>query len=191
MVLIRKHYFVQHLESLQRRQRSRTLIENHLFRFIRPWKQPRVEVVGPTPANTFHEPASRFNAQEGIGAALVGGGSAGIGLGIALAAPVPKSFDTDASANTTAAGHTNEEMQSPKSYTASFDVIHHHDSSPGIVADAQSFTSSPRSGAAPLPFSPGGQSTGRAVYTTTTVSPRAIRYRRGQFMREPSTSQYR
>lgn len=187
MVLIRKHYFVQHLESLNRRQRRRTQIEQRLVGFVKrngrsrsPGDKIQISVERPTPGNTVYNPTDRINAADGIGAALVGGGSAGIGLGIVLASTAPNANDRVASAETTAPGHTDEdpEVQSPKSITASFEWVNQEDGRAGIIADAHSFTSSPRSGVTPLPMSPGERPAVRSVYTSA-LSPRSIHTRRG------------
>lgn len=180
MVLIRKRYFVQHLEHLESQKRSRRRTVNRLRRLL-PWsvgpgaadEQMSIEVKGPTPGHTTDD---HIRAFEGIGAALVGGGITGIGLGVALGAPPQDGTGADASTNTTAADHTNEVVQSPKS--ASFEFIDREDGRPGIVADVQSFTSSPRSGAIPLPLSPGEQSAMPTIHASA-LSPRVLRARRG------------
>lgn len=186
MVLIRKHYFVEHLESLRRRQRSRTKIENRLLRLV--WRggasesadKPEILIKSPTPGHTMHV-SERIGAHEGIGAALVGGGSAGIGLGIALSKGTANGANEYSTDRTAAEGPADQELQSPKSLTPSFEFVEHEDSRPGIMADVHSFTSSPRSGFVPLPgpFSPGGQSDRRTAYSTA-LSPRSMRYRPGK-----------
>lgn len=193
MVLTRKHYFVEHLESLKRRQRSRTKIENRIMSLFRKDhrstakdKQPDIQVNSPTPAHTF----DRIGVHEGIGAALVGGGSAGIGLGIAFSARTPEALNTlpADSPDLTAHEHENEdvEVQSPKSITPSFEFARRSVGERGIVADAHSFTSSPRSGMSPLPaqhgpWSPGVLSQGRIAYPAV-MSPRSLRYRPGEYL---------
>ncbi|KIP02880.1 hypothetical protein PHLGIDRAFT_32026 [Phlebiopsis gigantea 11061_1 CR5-6] len=177
MVLIRKRYFVQHLEHLESQKRSRRRAVKRLHRLL-PWsvgsnaadEQMQIEVKGPTPGHTADD-NMHIHAHEGIGAALVGGGITGIGLGVALGAPASNGTGSNPSAN-------NDEamVQSPKS--ASFELIDHEDSRPGIVADAQSFTSSPRSGALPLPLSPGDQFAMRTIHASA-LSPRSLRPRRG------------
>lgn len=160
MVLIRKRYFVQHLESLKRRENSRTKIKNRLLNILPMTnfsnnEKISIDVKGPSRHGTQAE-ASRIHAGEGIGAALVG--TYGMGMGIALNIENNNSHVQDAQLL------QEPEVQSPKSMTASFEFLH-RDESHGMVADIHSFTSSPRSANINLPTSPGARSGAQVVFS--------------------------
>ncbi len=196
MVLIRKHYFVQHLESLKRKEKSRTLIGDRFTRFIRGESgnqsdEPHIRVKGPSVAGSVSASETitayethQFHGGEGIGAALVGGGSVGIGLGIALGACVGNANGIHAPVDIHQANSDDNDLrvgvESPKSLARSFEFIQNPETE-GIVATAHSFTSSPRSGMSPLPFSPNPRAEGRTPIAETFSMRPPLRHRRGTY----------
>lgn len=170
MVLIRKRYFVQHLESIKRREHTRTIIKNKVSGWVKHDDTITINVKGPSAANTLVDSNTRnhFSPSDGIGAALVGGGSAGIGLSLAISS-LPAAEDEGNA-------HLPSIAQSPQS--GSFEFVHPNEAIHGVVADANSFTSSPRSGVLQLPTSPMSQPEGKTPYSVA-FSPRPqIRHRR-------------
>ncbi|EMD41450.1 hypothetical protein CERSUDRAFT_110026 [Gelatoporia subvermispora B] len=92
MVLIRKHYFHQHVLDVHRKKLTLGKIMRN-FSLLGGGSGspdvPKIEVQGgsiPLPESAPHsQPGTqRIKATEGIGAALAGGGGTGLGLGIAL-----------------------------------------------------------------------------------------------------------
>ncbi|TCD68599.1 low affinity potassium transporter [Steccherinum ochraceum] len=91
MVLIRKHYFKSHLEQLKMKELAKRKIGARFLRFTRRRANhdtnghvpQRAETLAP---EAFTEGRGKIFVEEGIGAALVGGGSAGIAMGIGLGA---------------------------------------------------------------------------------------------------------
>lgn len=165
MVLIRKRYFVQHLESLKRREYSRTKIKNRLLNILPMTnfgnnEKISINVKGPSRHGTRADSnPNRIHAGEGIGAALVG--TYGMGMGIALNI---ENNNNVQEVQLLQDGNSHAEIQSPKSITASFEFPH-HDGSRGVVADAHSFTSSPRSANINLPTSPGAHSGAQVMFS--------------------------
>ncbi|KAI0085711.1 cation transport protein-domain-containing protein [Irpex rosettiformis] len=197
MVLIRKRYFVQHLESIKKRERAQHMIRSRLGRWVRfpalsssttpnsideenieiTVKQP--SIIHSLPEHPHH---ARFDPSEGIGAALVGGGSAGISLGIALRALPQDDGASQSNVPSPIMIHTDEpqtriSVESNRSSAASFDFVQSHEGQEGIVAGANDFTSSPQSGVIQLPMSP--QSERHPMFSPVPAIPPALRHRRG------------
>ncbi|CAL1696758.1 unnamed protein product [Somion occarium] len=166
MVLIRKRYFRQHLQDRHDKERFRTRVTKKLLRFahFNGSQGPQILVNGNDTQDPTSPGAIRINPADGIGAALVAGGGTEIGLGLALA-KIPSPIDTSGhlspmrnSQQSDRANLANgrsilsdDEVQSPTSLRESMEIPE-----AGIVANAHSFTSSPRSAAMPLqyPISP-------------------------------------
>ena len=190
MVLIRKRYFVQHLESTKKRERTERKIETvkHVIRGrLSRWiRIPATLTSNGTSSSTDEKVAIhveqsstpdlpedsnrvRFDPSEGIGAALVGGGSTGISLGIALRA-LPEDDDAPQSGKNARGPimiHTDEtharlSVESPQE---------------DILTGANGLIDSPQSGAIQLPTSP--QSERHPVFSPTFAVPPALRHRRG------------
>ncbi|KAI0697181.1 cation transport protein-domain-containing protein [Cytidiella melzeri] len=191
MVLIRKQYFVEYLEGIKKRERAQYTIRSRITRWLNPLgsnnlkQNVEIHVKQPTAIEALPEQprTNRFDPSEGIGAALVGGGSAGIGLGIALRA---SSQDHDASRPITEtlnglhpsdSGHL--ALEPPQSATASFEIVDTDDCREGIIADTHSFTSSPRSAALQLPTSPAARSEGQLPFSPKSALPATMKQRRG------------
>lgn len=199
MVLIRKHYFVEHLESVKRREKERTAISQRISRWvtIRPTNRANandnekieIHVKQPSTMRTILERPfqDRLDPSEGIGAALVGGGSAGIALGIALGQALHDNNGlspiNDAPFNFLPTGSDYDSprlaVESPLSLTDPYRRGHSADGLAGTIADAHSFSSSPRSGVVPLPVSPSSREGGDARWSTRFAAPSQMRYRRG------------
>lgn len=197
MVLIRKRYFVQHLESVKRREKARTAILQRISGWVHVRttghtgnndnEKIEIHVKQPSTMTTMPERSDQdlFDPSEGIGAALVGGGSAGIGLSIAFGQnakdsnAVPYVNETAQDQTSTSPEGTRFPVESPLSLTESYRLEH----LAGFGADAHSFTSSPRSGALPLPMSPTSRDEAHPAWSTRFVAPPQMRYRRGVVMR--------
>ncbi|KAI0802967.1 cation transport protein-domain-containing protein [Irpex lacteus] len=201
MVLIRKRYFVQHLESIKKRERAQHMIRSRLAHWVRfpalgssatsrGKQEGEVDIqveqsstAEPSPVGHRH---AHFDPSEGIGAALVGGGSAGISLGIALRAlpqeeegPSPTPNDRTPSPVMI---HTDDDtarlsVESPKSFAGSFEMVQSTDGMEAMIEGGYGLTSSPQSGALALPTSP--QSERHPVFSPIVAVPPALRHRRG------------
>lgn len=198
MVLIRKQYFVEHLESIKRREKARSVIFNKASLLARSGgggeedrnEKIEIHVKQPSAQNTLVERHSpeQFDPEEGIGAALVGGGSAGIGLSIALSQCIPDNNGSTPSnsglPNPSLLASTEPVrlgVDSPQSLTHSYHFVHREseEGQLGIVADAHSFTSSPHSGMSPLPMSPNSNDVGPHPFSAMFATAPQIRLRRG------------
>lgn len=84
MVLIRKSYFRSHLETLKRKENTRRKIANGINTFLHFPGRNRPTQPGTNDFSEGREKSGKIDAEEGIGAAMVGGGSVGIGLGVGL-----------------------------------------------------------------------------------------------------------
>ena len=148
MVLIRKQYFKKHCEMVMReyqaKHRVRGVWNNLAKRSFRRTvsKAPGVQLKGPTGEEEPMSPEEPVVATgEGIVAALVGGAGVGIGVGIG-----PKAFQDAALDGRIVNGPLENVLPDREPVKQ------------GIVADAHSFTSSPRSIVASLrPVSPASQ----------------------------------
>lgn len=171
MVLIRIRYFKQHLEEKIRVDNRKKRLGARLLTYVRNlpgigFTAPQIFVSG-TPEDgskgvNGHD-RGRIRAEEGIGAALVGGGSADIGMGILLGAspPSPSTANLQEGAEKTDMLGLNTQYHTPSSlYTGQKHVEtesprNSAELAPGasrvLVEDVHSFTSSPRSGFAGLP----------------------------------------
>ena len=174
MVLIRLRYFRQHIIA---RHRKKTLLQSFRDRFTNMTSTigasiPHKHVEdGDSAEEKHHKHGSNgVQASDGIGAALAGT-TTGLGLGLAfkLGTDGDKQAAADPGLNVPASPHSNEssahvrvDVESPDPLSSSMDLTmhfdedhdHDHDHDCGIMHDVQSFTSSPRSGAMPLPQSP-------------------------------------
>ncbi|OCH94151.1 TrkH-domain-containing protein [Obba rivulosa] len=206
MVLIRKHYFRQYVLAVYRKKMTMGKILRTLsfFGFGTGNGQddidvPKIQVQQgsvPLPSTGLHSHTGteRIKAKEGIGAALAGGGGTGLGLGIALGGMhVIPNFGGDTNAHQTGdaseENHTsvqqdrlslaNRDLQeSPQPMSPTSEVRPSVDER-GIIADAHSFTSSPRSGAVPLPMSPISRLESRTPRSPYFTSPDLRRRRPG------------
>ncbi|KAI0344047.1 TrkH-domain-containing protein [Trametopsis cervina] len=169
MVLIRKQYFVEHLESIKRQEKEKNKIRSRFSRYLPAALTTAMS--SSSKRNTdddikirVEEPSATLDPSQGIGAALVGGGSVGIGLGIVFSDAQPSgdtATPTRSDALTSGVAHLNGSSShlavgSPKSLTTSFEFVRQDEDQDacGIIADAHSFTSSPRSAMIQLPMSP-------------------------------------
>ncbi|KAH8101386.1 TrkH-domain-containing protein [Cristinia sonorae] len=85
MVLIRKHYFRMHLENLKRNENSKRKIAHRIIGFLHfPGRNRPANARSLARSQEEGAKDGKICVQEGIGAALVGGGSAGIGMGVSL-----------------------------------------------------------------------------------------------------------
>ncbi|KAI0735704.1 TrkH-domain-containing protein [Earliella scabrosa] len=172
MVLIRLRYFRQHIIA---RHRKKTLLQSFRDRFTSMTSTigasiPHKHVEdGDSAEEKHHKHGSNgVQASDGIGAALAGT-TTGLGLGLAfkLGTDGDKQAAADPGLDVPASPHSNEssahvrvDVESPDPLSSSMDLTmhfdddHDHDHDYGIMHDVQSFTSSPRSGAMPLPQSP-------------------------------------
>jgi hypothetical protein len=197
MVLIRKGYFVEHLQGVKKRNRIRDIIFNRVRRQIHFTSHGSSDKRNqsaenhdrrPTTTEPLPDNGARFDPSEGIGAALVGGGSAGIGLGIVLRATSDEviSMLPDICAASLVENPNSSaplSASSPKSVETSFHLAGDEEDTEGIITDGHTFTSSPRSAAIRLPMSP---TTRMEEHMTIIHSPTfaiapqaAIRQRRG------------
>ncbi|THH31587.1 hypothetical protein EUX98_g2629 [Antrodiella citrinella] len=91
MVLTRKRYFRSHLEMLQMKEHSKRKIADRLTKHLHLPRRGRAADARTRGRDPDSKPTNgKFYVEEGIGAALVGGGSAGIGMGIGLGRPIPR-----------------------------------------------------------------------------------------------------
>jgi hypothetical protein len=198
MVLIRKGYFVEHLQGVKKRKRIRDIIFSRVRRQIHftshgssDKRNQSVENHDrqPTATEPLPDNGARFDPSEGIGAALVGGGSAGIGLGIVLRATSDEVISTlpDICAANLVVNPDSSALLSagsPKSVATSFHLADDEEGTDDIITDAHTFTSSPRSAAIRLPMSPTTRTEGHTAIIhspTFAIAPQAaIRQRRGQ-----------
>ena len=167
MVLVRLYYFREHIIATHRKK---TLLQS-----IRDRVGVLVSGVGKSNPSRHAEDGSEkhesqgsyaIQASDGIGAALAAGGATGLGLGIALGTGDDHMEKTDtARRENTWNGPDSEvqiEVNSPLSSPRAspeedyMTRVGTEEQERGIVADINSFTSSPRSGAIPLqsPTSP-------------------------------------
>ncbi len=201
MVLIRKRYFVQHLESIKKRERAQHMIRSRLAHWVRfpalgssatsrGKQEGEVDIqveqsstAEPSPVGHRH---AHFDPSEGIGAALVGGGSAGISLGIALRALPQEEEGPSPSPNDRTPSpvmiHTDGDtarlsVESPKSFAGSFEMVQSTDGMEAMIDGGYGLTSSPQSGALALPTSP--LSERHPVFSPIVAVPPALRHRRG------------
>ncbi|KAI0078494.1 TrkH-domain-containing protein [Panus rudis PR-1116 ss-1] len=162
MVLIRKRYFKQRIIFEADKERFRSRMADRVLRFVHKRGHHALASVNPSVHNA---PARNGSSgiQEldgGIGAALVAGGlDIGIGMGMGLGrdrSPVSETQQETPQWETVLEkaeplpplGLGNE-VESPKSISRSLELP--QTESNAIMVSSQSFTSSPRSGAAPLP----------------------------------------
>lgn len=174
MVLVRLRYFRQHIIQ---RHREKTVLQSMRDRVSKlvagvgrsvPLWHPEA---GASEKHAHH--GSRgIQASDGIGAALAGGATTGVGLGIALGTGDSDEGGQDANAKehkltqSRSSSRIRIDVESPLRVSPSEDPTMYTGESGerGIIADAQSFTSSPRSGAMPLPQSPTSMGSGRVQW---------------------------
>ncbi len=173
MVLVRLRYFREHIIQ---RHRQKTMLQS-----MRDRVSGIVAGVGRSVPLWHPEAGAEKHAQhgshgiqasDGIGAALAGGATTGLGLGIALGKEDSDDGGQDANANehklaqSRSSSHIRIDVESPLRVSPSEDPTMYTGESGerGIIADAQSFTSSPRSGAMPLPQSPTSMGSGRVQW---------------------------
>lgn len=194
MVLVRLRYFRQHIIQ---RHREKTVLQSMRDRVSKlvagvgrsvPLWHPEA---GASEKHAQH--GSRgIQASDGIGAALAGGATTGVGLGIALGTGDSDEGGQDANAKehkltqSRSSSRIRIDVESPLRVSPSEDPTMYTGESGerGIIADAQSFTSSPRSGAMPLPQSPTSMGSGRvqwgAPYMQSIGDVGTVRRRPGQ-----------
>lgn len=158
MVLVRLHYFREHIIA---RERKKTVLQSMRDRVskivtgvshsVPLWHVEAGE-------KHAHHGSHAIEASDGIGAALAGGATTGLGLGIALGnADSTEGGQTtdenkDRALTSDSSSHIHIQIDSPMRASPSEDptMFNNEAEERGIIADAQSFTSSPRSGAIPL-----------------------------------------
>ncbi|RPD81556.1 TrkH-domain-containing protein [Lentinus tigrinus ALCF2SS1-7] len=162
MVLIRMRYFRQHIIATHRKKTLLQSIRDRVGSVItgRASSTLQKHVEDGTEKHKTHG-SHGIQASDGIGAALAGGATTGLGLGIALGAGDVQRRDEDDQTNgfrKSSTSHVEVSVDSPGRLSPSEDFTVHPDEDQngeqGVIADAHSFTSSPRSGAMPLPQSP-------------------------------------
>lgn len=167
MVLIRQRYFVQHLIARHKKKQAISNIATRLTAIISgtffQYQVPNIHVVQESRHNSDHNNSTRIHAEDGIGAALAEAGGTGLGLGIVFGVRTPHLPEEHTNgvlerlsrASLTNSDHTRAE-DNDVSHTDhhSFQHIPMNRDIERILSEAHSFTSSPRSGAAPLPQSP-------------------------------------
>ncbi|KAI0719098.1 TrkH-domain-containing protein [Cerioporus squamosus] len=161
MVLIRMRYFRQHIIATHRKKTLLQSIRDRVSSVITGGgsSTPQKDVEDGTEKHKIHG-SHGIQASDGIGAALAGGATTGLGLGIALGAgDVQRHAEDQANEQwKRSTSHIDISVDSPGRLSPSEDFTMHPDedlnAERGVIADACSFTSSPRSGAMPLPQSP-------------------------------------
>ncbi|TFK88517.1 TrkH-domain-containing protein [Polyporus arcularius HHB13444] len=161
MVLIRMHYFRQHIVARHRKKTLLQSIRDRVGSVITGGgsSTPQKHVEDGTEKHKVHG-SHGIQASDGIGAALAGGATTGLGLGIALGAGDVHRHEDDQTnghwRNSTS--HIDISVDTPGRLSPSDDFTMHPDEDQsaehGVIADVHSFTSSPRSGAMALPQSP-------------------------------------
>ncbi|KAI0367488.1 TrkH-domain-containing protein [Pilatotrama ljubarskyi] len=165
MVLVRLRYFREHIMERQRNKTVLQSIRDRITRVVtgsRPLV-PQKHVEDGTEKHAQHG-SDGIQASDGIGAALAGGALTGLGLGIALGTG-EISEDSQQAARQKESGlglsqdrpwsdtssYIQIQVDSPMRASPSEDLtVHVGPEERGIVMDAHSFTSSPRSAAVPL-----------------------------------------
>lgn len=173
MVLVRKHYFRVHCEAVAReaRKRSRSLNLKRRLRLSHLFPSNLTNILSgenDVPHLHVHQAThdeAYLRAEDGIGGALAGGL---VALGLALPSESRQSNDIDQQ-------NDFPRVASPERLSADG---HHDGDGHGVMADAHSFTSSPRSGLMELTTSPEVRFADLA--SPTAKSHRSIRYRNGQ-----------
>ncbi|KAI0762545.1 TrkH-domain-containing protein [Fomes fomentarius] len=164
MVLVRLRYFRQHILETHRKK---TLVQSARDRVARIFTGlgSSIPMRHSEDGHAKHKKHGNHGVQasDGIAAALGGGAPIGLGLGIVLGASDENKAVAEGffpSPHNQSTSHMHVEVESPTRASASFDLGPMHfdgeqDPEGGIITDA--FTSSPRSGAMPLPVSPPSQ----------------------------------
>lgn len=174
MVLVRKHYFRVHCEAVAReaRKRSRSLNLRRRLKLDHFFPSSLTAMRSndsDTPHLHIHQAThddAYLRAEDGIGGALAGGL---VVLGHALPAESRQSI--------TGGADDIPRVASPERLSAE---RHHDGAEHGVLADAHSFTSSPRSGLMQLTTSPEVHFADLA--SPTTKSHQSVRYRAGGYM---------
>ncbi|KAI0638942.1 TrkH-domain-containing protein [Trametes polyzona] len=177
MVLVRLRYFRQHIIARHRKKTVLQSMRDRVVNMVTGVKHsvPLWHIEAGAEKHAQHG-SHGIQASDGIGAALAGGATTGLGLGIALGT-ADGSVDgqetdeqkrnglTQSSSNATDS-RIQIQIESPLRATPSEDptMFTAETEERGIIADANSFTSSPRSGAMPLPNSPTSERSGRVQF---------------------------
>ncbi|KAI0358915.1 TrkH-domain-containing protein [Trametes cingulata] len=165
MVLVRLRYFREHIIE---RQRKKTVLQSIRDRFVhlasgKRSHAPQKDVENGSDRHAQHG-SNGIQASDGIGAALAGGAPTGLGLGIALGAGDSPEYSQEAMRQkehglgltqdrpwSDTSSHIQIQVDSPVRASPSEDpTMDVGAEERGIIMEAHSFTSSPRSGAMPL-----------------------------------------
>ena len=164
MVLVRMRYFRQHIIATHRKKTVLQSMRDRLSKIVTGVGHsiPHRHVEAGAEKHVHHG-SDGIQASDGIGAALAGGAVTGLGLGIALgrddSLPEENGGEVQPEGQTTpnqspwrdSSSNIRIAVDSPVRASPSDEVTMNPESEErGIIADAQSFTSSPRSGAIPL-----------------------------------------
>ncbi|KAH9891144.1 TrkH-domain-containing protein [Cubamyces lactineus] len=164
MVLVRMRYFRQHIIATHRKKTVLQSMRDRLSKIVTGVGHsiPHRHVEDGAEKH-MHHGSNGIQASDGIGAALAGGAATGLGLGIALGRDdsLPEENAEEVQAQGQAAPNqspwrdSNSNIRivvdSPVRASPSDEVTMNPDfEERGIIADAQSFTSSPRSAVIPL-----------------------------------------
>lgn len=195
MVLVRLRYFRAHIIQRHREKTVRQSMRDRVAGLVAGVGRRAVPLwhpeVGASEKHAQHG-SHGIQASDGIGVALAGGATTGVGLGIALGTGDSDEGGQDANAKepkltqSRSNSYIQIDVESPLRVSPSEDPTMYTGESGerGIIADAQSFTSSPRSGAIPLPQSPTSMGSGRvqwgAPYMQSIGDVGTVRRRPGQ-----------